>query len=72
MILLHRAVLGMLLLTACGASTSEATHVSGDTPCNQIIRVALPGHLENVVLRGGETDGLIFALDGWTPLGSSG
>jgi len=62
----QRAVLGMLLLTACGASTFEATPGEGSSapPCDRIIPGCEARRLENVVLRNGAEDGALFSVDG--------
>jgi hypothetical protein len=62
---IRAAVFGLLLLAAC-ASPAPILPGEGDMgpPCDQVIPGCEARRLENVVLRGDETDGVLFSVDG--------
>jgi hypothetical protein len=66
LISLRPAVLGLVLLASCGASSFRALPGEGSTgrPCDQIIPGCDARRLENLVLRGDATDGAFISIDG--------
>jgi len=62
---IRTAVFGVLLLAAC-ASPGQILPGEGTTgtPCDQVVPGCDARRLENVVLRGGETDGALVSVDG--------
>jgi hypothetical protein len=58
-------VLAAVVLAGCGEHARELPGEGGDpTSCGDVIPGCEAGRLENVVLRGGETDGVLFSVDG--------
>jgi hypothetical protein len=66
LISLKPVVPGLLLVTACGASTPKAPRgeVSSGKPCDEVIPDCRARRLANVVLRIGAADGSLFSVDG--------
>jgi hypothetical protein len=66
LISLKPVVPGLLLVTACGASTPKAPRgeVSSGKPCDEVIPDCRARRLANVVLRNGAADGSLFSVDG--------